>query len=70
MSTFTSEESKQYGQSIVKVEITENFSGKLPPVIFVFNPGCCFCVGIGGAHGDEVMTIVRRGDDGLFHLDY
>jgi hypothetical protein len=67
---FTADETRQSGQAIAQVEITEDFSGKLPPVIFVLHPGCCVCVGIGGKRGDEVVTIVRRGDDGLFHLDY
>jgi hypothetical protein len=64
------DETKNYGQSIVSVQVTQDFTGKLPPTIFVLNPGCCVCVHIGGHIGDEVITIVRRGDDGLFYLAY
>jgi hypothetical protein len=70
MAIFTADETRQSGQAIVQVEITEDFSGKLPRLIFVLDPGCCVCVGISGKVGDEVLTIVRRGDDGLFQLDY
>jgi hypothetical protein len=70
MATFTTEQTKQTGQAIVEIKVTEDFTKLLPPVIYVLNPGCCVCVGIGGKNGEEVMTIVRRGDDGLFHLDY
>jgi hypothetical protein len=68
--TFEAPETKQSGESIVWIEVTQDFSNKLPPLIYVLNPGCCLCVSIGGARGDEVISIVRRGDDGLFHLDY
>jgi hypothetical protein len=70
MTTFSAEETKQSGQAIVQIEVTEDFTKLLPPVIYVLNPGCCVCVRIGGKRGEAVMTIVRRGDDGLFHLDY
>jgi hypothetical protein len=70
MAIYTADETRANGQAIIQVDVTENFSGKLPPVIFVLDPGCCVCVGISGKRGDEVVTIVRRGDDGLFHLDY
>jgi hypothetical protein len=60
----------QYGESIVRVEVTQDFTGKLPKIVYVLNPGCCVCVFIGGNNGDEVITIVRRGDDGLFYLAY
>jgi hypothetical protein len=60
----------RYAESIVHVEVTQDFTGKLPQTIDVLNPGCCMCVSIGGHDGDEVITIVRRGDDGLFYLAY
>jgi hypothetical protein len=66
--TYVSDEKTD--QSIVRVDVTQDFTGKLPPTIFVFNPGCCVCVSIGGHSGDEVVTIVQRGDDGLFYLAY
>jgi len=53
-----------------RIQVTKDFSGKLPPVIYVLNPGCCVCMGIGTAPGEEVMTIVQRGEDGLFQLAY
>jgi hypothetical protein len=68
--TYETDATKKYGEAIVKIEITKDFSGKLPPVIYVLNPGCCVCVGIGGAPGQEVMSIVQRGEDGLFQLAY
>jgi hypothetical protein len=68
--TFEGPRTKHTGQSIVQVEVTQDFSRKLPSMIYVFNPGCCVCVGIGGTPGDEVVSIVHRGDDGLFQLDY
>jgi len=68
--TYVADETKKNGESIVRVEVVQDFSGKLPETIFVLNPGCCVCVGIGGRPGDEVITIVRHGEDGLFHLDY
>ena len=72
LSTFHPDDEKQKkaGQSVVQIEVTRDFSGQLPSVIYVFNPGCCVCVGIGGAKGEEVKSIIRRGEDGLFHLDY
>jgi hypothetical protein len=60
----------EYGGAIVQVDVTESFGEKLPPVIHVVNPGCCVCVSIGGERGQQVTSIVRRGDDGLYHLDY
>ncbi len=68
--TYVADETKQNGESIVRVDVTQDFTGKLPPTIFVLNPGCCFCVSIGGRSGEEVITIVSRSDDGLFHLAY
>ena len=66
--TYVADETKQNGESIVRVDVAQDFTGKLPPTIFVLNPGCCVCVSIGGRSGEEVITIVRRGDDGWFHL--
>ena len=68
--TYVADETKGNGESIVRLEVIQDFSGKLPPSIFVLNPGCCVCVSIGGETGKEVITIVRRDSDGLFHLDY
>jgi hypothetical protein len=68
--TYVADETKENGESIVRVDVTQDFTGKLPPTIFVLNPGCCMCVSIGGLSGEEVITIVRRGDDGLFYLAY
>jgi hypothetical protein len=70
VATYETEATKERGEAIVKIEITKDFSGKLPPVIYVLNPGCCVCVGIGGAPGEQVMSIVQRGEDGLFQLAY
>ena len=70
VATYETGATKQNGEAIVKIAVTKDFSGKLPLMIFVLNPGCCVCVSIGGANGDEVMSIVQRGDDGLFQLAY
>jgi hypothetical protein len=58
------------GRAIVQVNVDESFGEKLPPVVYVVNPGCCVCVGIGGKRGQDVVSIVSRGDDGLYHLNY
>jgi hypothetical protein len=58
------------GKAIVEIAVVDAFGAKLPSTIHVVNPGCCTCVSIGGEPGQEVTSIVRRGDDGLFHLDY
>ena len=68
--TFENEETKTSGQAIVWIEVTRDFSGKLPGAIYVLNPGGGMCVGISTVKGEEIKTIVKRGDDGLFHLDY
>jgi hypothetical protein len=68
--TYFADETKQYTESIVRVDVIQDFAGKLPPTIFILNYDCCICVSIGGRSGDEVITIVRRGDDGLFYLAY
>ena len=71
LTAYINEETKRSDTTIVQVEVTEDFSGKLPPVIFVFNPGGGACVGIDREHGKkEVITIVERGVDGLFYLAY
>jgi hypothetical protein len=70
LTAYIHEETKRSDTTIVQVQVTEDFSGKLPPVIFVFNPGGGACVGIDREHGKEVITIVERGVDGLFYLAY
>ena len=60
----------KHGREVVQINVAEDFGAGLPPVIYVVNPGCCVCVGIGGERGQEVTSIVRHGDDGLYHLDY
>jgi hypothetical protein len=70
LTAYIHEETKRSDTTIVQVEVTKDFSGKLPPVIFVFNPGGGACVGIDREHGKEVITIVKRGVDGLFYLAY
>jgi len=63
-------ENEAWGAAIVFIEITRDFSGKLPRAIYVLNPGGAMCVSISTVKGDEITTIVRRGEDGVFHLDY
>ena len=70
VATFEKEKTKASGEAIVFIEITRDFSGKLPRAIYVLNPGAETCVGISTEKGEEVRTIVQRGDDGLFHLAY
>ena len=70
VATFENEKTKASGEAIVFIEITRDFSGRLPGAIYVLNPGGGMCLGISTVKGEEIQTIVRRGDDGLFHLDY
>ncbi|WP_296524461.1 hypothetical protein [Rhodoplanes sp.] len=67
---FVSERSIRGDRVVVAVEVTEDFGAELPHVIHILDPGCCMCVDLAGKTGDEVLTIVKRQDDGLFHLDY
>jgi hypothetical protein len=68
--TYQSEATKQHGEFIAQVDVTRDFSGKLPARIFVLSPGCCVCVSLEASPSKEVITIVSRGDDGLYHLAY
>jgi hypothetical protein len=70
VSTFEAPETKQTGRAVVEIKVTQDFSGKLPPTIYVLNPGCCVCVGITREHDREFVSIVRQQNDGLYHLDY
>ena len=59
-----------FGETIVEIDVTEDFSGELPERISVLTTTdwCCRCWNIGKKAGNDVATIVQVRRDGLFRL--
>jgi len=57
-------------RGIVTVRVVESFGEKLLPFIQVADPECCLCGGTEHELNKEVVSIVGRGGDQLYQLDY